>query len=618
MSLWEMSFLGAGMIAVIILLRAFLIAQLPKKTFLILWGVVMLRLLIPISVSSVFSIYSLLPVMQKNNSFATSNVSVISQDFVVDTGIEGVSANVAGETWESFGAQISVKCLVWFVGFLLCAGYFLIAYKSLYQEFQMSFPVENLQVKQWIFQRNLHNKKRKIEIKQSDRITSALSYGILHPVILFPKNTDWEDFNKLSYVLEHEYIHIKRYDIISKLVMAAVVCIHWFNPMVWIMYIFFNRDLELACDEAVIRHFGNDFRSNYAKTLISMEEQKSGFMPFCNNFNKNAMEERIKAIMKTRKTTLAMFGLSVFLIVVVTGVFASSASPNGDEIENMEVTAVEEGNGSGETIEQYLKQFESYGITYQKTGNNLGNIYWNGELVGTFWDEKPDGSLFLTESELDSDVAVCTSYDEHGNLWGISLVVEEVPYKSTTEISEMLSYTDENGEINYSVDDGATFFTEEELEREYPQTEVEWWSYEEYQKWLENEKVNLQNMLGETAWTNGRGEFVWTQALIDETIAEYEAILQEIKNGVKISKSVNGNEEIQLSSYNEEIMQEASEVFCIKLDDGSIVNVGPCETKEELLENLKASCKEQVKLGKMTQEEAEKVVEKYRASLNKK
>lgn len=612
MSLWEMSFLGAVMIAVIMLLRAFFIHQLPKKTFLILWGVVMLRLLLPISVSSVFSIYSLLPVVQEHN---ISNVIGTDENFTVSTERETIYESTAREALGNFEAQISIRWLIWFVGFLLCAGYFLMAYKKLYEEFELSFPVENSQIKQWLSQHSLHSKKRKIEIKQSDRITAPLSYGILHPIILFSKNTDWENFNKLSYVLEHEYIHIRRYDSISKLVMAAVVCIHWFNPMVWVMYIFFNRDLELACDEEVVRHFGNASKSNYARTLISMEEQKSGFMPFCNNFNKNAMEERIRAIMKTRKTTLAMLGVSVFVIVAVTGVFASSASKNGNaSIENMEVTAQEEGNGNGKTIEQYLKQFEAYGITYEKTGNNLGNVYWNGELVGTFWDEKPDGSLFLTESELDSDVAVCTSYDEHGNLLGISRVVEETPYESTTEISEMLSYEDENGEINYSVDGGDTFFSEEAFEREYPQTGVEWWTYEEYKEWLENEKVNLQNMLGEKAWTSGRGEFVWTKDMIEETIAQYEKTLQEIKNGVKISKSVDGSDEIQLSSYNEEIMQETSEVMCVVLDDGSVVNIGPCETKEELLEKLKLFCEEQVRLGKMNKEEADELVEKYKAT----
>ena len=91
--------------------------------------------------------------------------------------------------------------------------------------------------------------------------------------------------------------------------------------------------------------------------------------------------------------------------------------------------------------------------------------------------------------------------------------------------------------------------TDEEFERRFPTPNVEWWTYEEYAAWLEQEKVNLQAMLGETGATGGRGEFVWTQEIIDETIAMYEGILQEIKEGIMYSKSVDGDENLMMS-YN--------------------------------------------------------------------
>ena len=115
----------------------------------------------------------------------------------------------------------------------------------------------------------------------------------------------------------------------------------------------------------------------------------------------------------------------------------------------------------------------------------------------------------------------------------------------------MLAYNDEDGNIYYSADGGETFFNEKEFNEKYPSPEVEWWTYEEYKEWLDNERIQLQSMLGEKAWTGGRGEFVWTQEMIDETIASYEEILQKIENGVKVSKTVDVSGEIQIATYDD-------------------------------------------------------------------
>ena len=100
---------------------------------------------------------------------------------------------------------------------------------------------------------------------------------------------------------------------------------HWFNPLVWVMYILANRDIELSCDEAVVRLFGETTKAAYARALISMEETKSGFAPLCNNFNKNAIEERITAIMKFKKASIFSLALALALVVGVTTAFATSA-----------------------------------------------------------------------------------------------------------------------------------------------------------------------------------------------------------------------------------------------------------------------------------------------------
>ncbi len=123
----------------------------------------------------------------------------------------------------------------------------------------------------------------------------------------------------------HEYVHIQRFDAATKLLLTAVLCLHWFNPLVWLMYTLANRDLELSCDETVLRRFGGNAKSSYAHTLIQMEEKKSGLRPLCNSFSKNAIEERVTAIMKTKKTSLIAVVLAVLLVAGLGGVFATTA-----------------------------------------------------------------------------------------------------------------------------------------------------------------------------------------------------------------------------------------------------------------------------------------------------
>ena len=111
---------------------------------------------------------------------------------------------------------------------------------------------------------------------------------------------------------------------------------------------------------------------------------------------------------------------------------------------------------------------------------------------------------------------------------------------------------------------------------------MEWWTYEGYAAWLEQEKVNLQSMLGETGSTGGRGEFVWTQEIIDETIAMYEGILQDIKEGMMYSKSVDGDENVMMS-YNpadiEKNMEPSAGDFFVRDEDGRLAPIDPSQVR---------------------------------------
>ncbi|MCH5194486.1 MAG: M56 family metallopeptidase, partial [Oscillospiraceae bacterium] len=300
MGLLQMSFSGAVLILAIVIIRAIAIDRLPKKTFLALWIIALVRLLLPFSVPSPFSIYSL--VSRKVSDVEISDTAAYEYIQPVFEAVSEGSQNLSAvNVPQALPASPSAAIwnLIWLIGMSVLAVSFLISYWRCRREFKTALPIHNDMITEWLSD---HPLKRKIEIKQFNGIITPMTYGLFHPVILLPENTDWENKQQLRYILFHEYVHICRYDTALKALAAITLCIHWFDPMVWVLFILFNRDLELACDECVIRRFGD--RPAYARMLISMEERKNRFAPFCNNFSKNAIEERIKSIMKMKKASV--------------------------------------------------------------------------------------------------------------------------------------------------------------------------------------------------------------------------------------------------------------------------------------------------------------------------
>ena len=323
MNVLQMSFSGAVFITAVVLIRGAAIHKLPKKTFLVLWELVLFRLLIPFSIPSVFSVYTL-----ANHSISSTTWPEAGTGYDIPT-MQGlfVTAQGAGRPPADVSPSVSVWFMVWCAGILLTGLFFVISYLRCLAEFRTALPVRSHYVEKWLGERPL---KRRISVRQSDRISAPLTYGIFRPVILLPKKMDWKKEKQLQYVLSHEYVHICRYDTVTKLVAALALCIHWFNPFVWVMYFLFNRDIELACDESVIRQLGEKSKSAYSLMLIDMEAAKSGLLPFCNSFSKNAIEERITAVMKTKKTSLFAICIAAVLIVGVTTAFATSAAGMGE------------------------------------------------------------------------------------------------------------------------------------------------------------------------------------------------------------------------------------------------------------------------------------------------
>ena len=358
-----------------------------------------------------------------------------------------------------------------------------------------------------------------------------------------PKKTDWTDETALRYVLEHEFVHIQRFDVLSKLLLIAAVCVHWFNPLVWVMYVLANRDLELSCDETVLRRFGGDVRAAYARVLIRMEAARGGFAPLCNHFGKTAIEERITAIMKTKRITIVSLGLAALLVAGTVTVFATSAQggTSGTPVKASSAFAEENAAfaGSGGTAVETGAPLQP-DTDYTAAGiSSEGRLwYYAGQPVAMIYDD--NDSIYMDE-EAAGGCYLHVRRDSAGVISGVDVLTKEqfreladqrmnAASDTTYEESTLMSYVDPaDGRTYYSFDGGKTFepLTDAEFEARFPTPDAVWWTYDEYKAWLDNEKVELQSLLGQTG-----GDYTWTQQKIDETIALYESILKDIQNGV--------------------------------------------------------------------------------------
>ena len=374
MSLFQMSVAGGVLILFIVVIRALAIHRLPKTTFLALWMIAALRLLLPFSIPLPFNIHIGLDVFS---------------DVVQELPSGNIASTLPGDSPPSYDIgtavpspateHISTFEILWLVGVLLLAIYFSISYFRSMRKFRMSIPDNTPYIQNWL---TAHQISRPLAVRSSDLISSPLTYGILHPVILLPKKLDRNDQAALKYVLTHEYVHIRRFDAITKILFAAVLCIHWFNPLVWVMYVLANRDMELSCDAWVIRMLGEKNRSSYALMLIKMEERRSGMSALCSHLGKNAISERIEAIMKFKKTSILACAFALVLVVGATTAFATSTGAwqefdladlnlteghSGTETDNMKIV-------DSEDIPDQVKDLDQFDLTEGQVGTQSNGM----------------------------------------------------------------------------------------------------------------------------------------------------------------------------------------------------------------------------------------------------
>ena len=311
----NMSF-TASFVIIFVLIARLLLKKSPKVLSYALWGVVLFRLIFPFSFESVFS---LLP----------AKTNPISQDIIyeavptIDTGIPAINhvlnsslpAATPAASVNPLQVWVFIGTMVWLLGIAILLIYSIVSLMKLQKH-----------LKSAVYEKN--------NIYLAEHLDTPFVMGIIRPKIYLPASLT---YGEKRYILLHEELHIRRFDHVVKLLSFFVLCLHWFNPFVWVAFFVSGRDMEMSCDEAVIKQLGSDFKKEYSTSLLTLATGRRiiGGTPLA--FGEGDTKGRIKNVLNYKKPVFWMVVVAaVAAIILAVGLLANPVNsvrlPDADDM----------------------------------------------------------------------------------------------------------------------------------------------------------------------------------------------------------------------------------------------------------------------------------------------
>ena len=400
----------AGIAILFVLVARLLLKKAPKVFSYALWAVVLFRLLCPVSLSSVFSLMNMFDVKITENG-QMEYISMPTQDMRLPS----VSAEKPKQNSETAAAEkleitpevsdksriMTVLSVIWIGGaavMLVCNITQLIKLR-----------------------RNLIGAVLiKDNIYLVDHIESPFVMGLLLPKIYLP--SDLSDRER-EYIIQHEQHHIKRCDHAVRILSFAALCIHWFNPLVWLAFSLSGKDMEMSCDEAVMKKTGRDIRAEYSASLLQFSTGRKAVTGVPLAFGEGDTRERIENIMKYKKPMLWAIAAAVILCTLLTACLSSN--PNGEtESENKEAQL-------SDLAFESIDLESNPGVGFELVFESDNRIIFYGKSGIYCYD--------LAENEMIFTVDFVKAYGKEGSVQGEYGTLVEA---SNDGQSVVLSYTD--------------------------------------------------------------------------------------------------------------------------------------------------------------------------------
>ena len=315
--LLNMSVSASGFILIAVLLRA-LLKRSPKWIHCLLWGLVAVRLVCPLSFESSFS-------LAPRADFVEAKLGVQSEDGRYMNSATDVSKalnddldnaqnkNLANEGNADRQGDWKKISWTWFVGAVLLLSYAAISYLRFRKKVQASVRLRD-------------------GIYVCDNIRTPFILGVIRPGIYLPSDMDEVQTDN---VIAHERAHLSRLDQVWKPLGYCLLAVYWFNPLCWLAYVLFCRDMELACDEKVIRDMDVEDKKVYSRVLLSFSDPSHRIAAGPLAFGEIGVKKRIQSVLNYRKPAFWMVGLAILALVVTSLCFLTNPKAANDPVQTM-------------------------------------------------------------------------------------------------------------------------------------------------------------------------------------------------------------------------------------------------------------------------------------------
>ena len=300
----NMSISASWLVLAVLILR-FVLKKAPKWINVLLWGIVAIRLICPFSFESTLSLIpsaETIPLNIGMDTTPTINSGISAINNAVNPIISQSNTPMAGASVNLLQITIGIYEYIWIFGMIALALYTAISYWRLHRKVDTAV-------------------RYKDNIFQSENVSFPFVLGIIKPRIYLPFKMNGQ---YLEYVVAHEQAHICRKDHWWKPLGFLLLMIHWFNPLMWLAYVLLCRDIELACDEKVIKELGNEQRGDYTQALVACSVNRRMIAACPLAFGEVSVKERVKSVMNYKKPAFWVIIISVIVCVGVAVCFLTN------------------------------------------------------------------------------------------------------------------------------------------------------------------------------------------------------------------------------------------------------------------------------------------------------
>lgn len=591
----QMSIPASYLILAVLIVR-FLLRKAPKAMRSFLWLLVGIRLLVPFSVESVFS---LIPDTQEVDAYINTAVQP-EIDTVPDTPAMNANASLnqpmqstdtpaAEKHMNRTQTAIRVGARIWLAGMALMLGYMVMSWLCLKKRVRMSVPAE--------VALDCGDTKISQKIYRSEAVENPFLFGIIKPRIYIPNRIAGEE---LSYVVRHEMTHLKRKDHLIKPAGFVLLSVYWFNPFVWAAYIMLCKDIELICDEKVVRQLGASCRKAYSQALLNSTVNRRAITACPVAFGGISVKERVKNVLNYKKPAFWVLAAAVLACIIVPVCFMTQKKTNAGETDDsasadaqdtedyfLDDTLAMAGDYMMLDPEQYplvpSLQLGSDGIftfsysvtssympygTYERKGNILtastddGKYHYQFTCAGDV-----NNSLLFFDAEHSSDVAdINTRLNVDAQVRDGSIFVRNTLYQTIADAGELSQSFRQNTEQG-------TAMTAQELQDQLV-------SLTELQKQLTIGETQTQRLLEKARELQlTQEESAVLETTLQGWIQESRSVMQQLEEDLDTCKSMLHASENTRTAY--DTIEQWAQAFCDR-NGAAIVKLADDRTEQDL------------------------------------